>query len=123
MTSADVLRWVAGYERAWRDGDLGGVETLFTGDAKYRRSPYGKPLQGHDAIKDFWLDDEGETFTMEAQPVAVEGLHAVVRVKVMYGDPVRQEYLDLWVIHFSDDGRAVEFEEWAYWPGKPYAAI
>jgi len=122
MTRADVMRWVAGYEQAWRDGDLEAVETLFTEEARYRLSPYDESESGQDAIKALWLDDEGEVFTMEAEPVALEGRDAVVRVKVVYGDPVRQEYLDLWVIRFAEDGRAEDFEEWAYWPGKPYTA-
>ena len=122
MTRADVMRWVAGYEQAWRDGDLEAVETLFTEEARYRPSPYDESEIGQDAIKAFWLDDEGEVFTMEAEPVAVEGRDAVVRVKVVYGDPVRQEYLDLWMIRFAEDGRAEDFEEWAYWPGRSYAA-
>jgi len=98
------------------------VERLFTEDARYRPSPYDDSEVGHDAIKGFWLDDEDETFTVEAVPVAVEGDSAVVRVLVRYGDPLRQEYLDLWVMHFANDGRVDDFEEWAYWPGKPYAA-
>ncbi len=122
MTRADVMRWVAGYEQAWRDGDLEAVERLFTEDARYRPSPYDDSEVGHDAIKGFWLDDEDETFTVAAVPVAVEGDSAVVRVLVRYGDPLRQEYLDLWVMHFAKDGRVDDFEEWAYWPGKPYAA-
>ena len=122
MTRADVMRWVAGYEQAWRDGDLEAVETLFTEEARYRLSPYDESESGQDAIKALWLDDEGEVFTMEAEPVAVEGRDAVVRVKVVYGDPVRQEYIDLWVIRFAEDGRAEDFEEWAYWPGRSYAA-
>ncbi len=122
MTRADVMRWVAGYEQAWRDGDLEAVETLFTEEARYRLSPYDESESGQDAIKALWLDDEGEVFTMEAEPVALEGRDAVVRVKVVYGDPVRQEYIDLWVIRFAEDGRAEDFEEWAYWPGRSYAA-
>ena len=59
---------------------------------------------------------------MTAQPVAVEGDVAVVRVEVRYGDPVRQEYRDLWVLRFAGDGRVEDFEEWAYWPGLPYSA-
>jgi hypothetical protein len=55
-----------------------------------------------------------------AEPVAVEGRHAVVRLEVRYGDPAPQEYRDLWVLRFAPDGRVEEFEEWAYWPGKPY---
>ena len=122
MTREDVLRWVARYERAWREADLAAVEELFGDDARYRPSPYDEPAVGHAGIKALWLDDEDEVFTMETWPVAVEGRDAVVRVEVRYGDPVRQEYRDLWVLRFGSDGRCEDFEEWAYWPGKPYSA-
>jgi hypothetical protein len=122
VDAADAMRWVAGYERAWRDGDLTGVERLFTEDARYRPSPYHDPEIGHDAIKAFWLDDEDKVFTVSAEPVAVEGRTAVVRLEVRYGDPVTQEYRDLWLLRFADDGRVEDFEEWAYWPGRPYSA-
>jgi hypothetical protein len=118
----EVMHWVAGYERAWRDGDVVAVEALFSDNAHYRPSPYSDAAIGHDAIKAFWLDDAGEVFTVHAEPVAVEGRQAVVRVEVRYGDPVRQEYCDLWLLRFADDGRVEDFEEWAYWPGKPYSA-
>ncbi|NYJ08432.1 YybH family protein [Petropleomorpha daqingensis] len=122
MNRDDVLRWVAGYESAWRAGDLGEVARLFTETAAYRRSPYEKPLVGHAEIQEFWTADEGRTFTVTAEPVAVDGRAAVVRLEVRYGDPVTQEYRDLWVLRFAADGRVEEFEEWAYWPGKPYTA-
>jgi ketosteroid isomerase-like protein len=118
----EVMQWVAGYERAWRDGDVDAVTGLFTEDARYRPSPYDEAEVGHAAIQAFWRDDEGQTFTVRAQPVAVEGRDAVVRLEVRYGDPVRQEYRDLWVLRFAADGRVEDFEEWAYWPGKPYSA-
>ena len=57
---------------------------------------------------------------MSAEPVAVEDVDAVVRVLVRYGEPVTQEYRDLWVLRFAADGRVEHFEEWAYWPDKPY---
>ena len=116
------MRWVADYERAWRHGDVGAVPRLFSDDARYRRSPYEEPLVGHAEIQGFWLDDEGSTFSMTAAPVAVEGRDAVVRVEVHDLDPQAQEYRDLWVLRFAPDGRVEDFEEWAYWPGKPYAA-
>jgi ketosteroid isomerase-like protein len=122
MDAATVMRWVDDYERAWRDGDLDAVAALFTEDVRYRTSPYEPSLVGLEAVRGIWLDDEGESFTVDAEPVAVEGQRAVVRVEVRYGEPVRQEYRDLWVLHFVADGRVDDFEEWAYWPGKPYAA-
>ena len=122
MDRESVMRWVSEYERAWRDGDASAVPRMFTEDARYRRSPYEEPLVGHSEIQGFWTDDEGRTFSMTAEPVAVEGRDAVVRAEVQYLEPVPPEYRDLWVLRFGPDGRVEDFEEWAYWPGKPYAA-
>jgi hypothetical protein len=46
----------------------------------------------------------------------------VVGAEVRYEDAVRQEYRDLWVIRMHDDGRCIPFEEWPFWPGRPYSA-
>ena len=116
------MAWVQSYERAWRDSDASAVTRLFTEEARYRRSPYWPPLVGQKALAEFWTADEGATFTMSAEPVAVEGDVAVVRVLVNYGGDEPQEYSDLWVMHFAADGRVADFEEWAYWPAKPYTA-
>ena len=70
MNADDVMRWVAKYERAWSDSDVGAVEQLFTEDAHYRPSPSEESEIGPDAIKAFWLDDEGTEFTVAAKPVA-----------------------------------------------------
>ena len=115
------MRWVAGYERAWRTDDLAAVAELFTDDAAYRASPYGPSQVGHEAIRACWSDDAGRAFSMASEVVAVEGSVAVVRVDVAYDAPP-QEYRDVWILRFSSDGRVSDFEEWAYWPGKPYTA-
>ncbi len=120
MDRDGVMRWVAGYERAWRARDGDAIPRLFTEDARYRREPYEDSIVGLAAITAFWLDDDedGEVFTMDASLVAVEGAAAVVRAEVRYGEPLRQEYRDLWVLHFADDGRVDDFEEWPHWPGE-----
>ena len=122
LTDSDVMEWVGRYERAWRAADLDAVDELFTPDAHYRTSPYEESLVGYDAIRTIWRDEE-LVFTVEAEKVAVDGQVAVVRLEVHYGNPVRQEYRDLWVITFAPDGRCADFEEWAYWPGRPYSAL
>lgn len=122
MDHDGVLAWVSDYERAWRGGDVYAVERLFTPGVRYRRSPYEPADVGHAGVKAFWLEDDGQTFTLEAETVALQGPVAVVRVVVRYLAPTEQEYTDLWVVRFADDGRVEDFEEWAYWPGKPYSA-
>ena len=52
MDRDDVMRWVAGYERAWRNGDLDAVADLFTEDARYRPSPYEEAEVGY---RDLWV--------------------------------------------------------------------
>jgi len=67
-----------------------------------------------------WEDErEGpeEVFTLATGILAVDGPTAVVRAEVCYGDPPRQEYRDLWIIRFAEDGHCTWFEEWPYWPG------
>ncbi len=118
--TSTVMAWVAAYERAWREQGDAQLADLFTEDARYLCSPYEAPLDGLAAIGGFWPDPT--PFTMTAEPVAVQLPHAVVRVEVQYGGDRPQEYRDLWVLRFAADGRAEHFEEWAYWPGKPYTS-
>jgi ketosteroid isomerase-like protein len=120
-----VRRWLAGYEAAWRAPGTDGLAALFASDAVYSQSPYEQPVTGLDAIKRMWEEErEGadEVFTMTADIVAVDDPAAVVRAEVHYGDPPVQEYRDLWVIRFADDGRCTWFEEWPYWPGHSYTS-
>jgi uncharacterized protein (TIGR02246 family) len=120
-----VSRWLAGYEAAWRAPGTDGLARLFTDDATYLQSPYGQPVTGLDAIKHMWeaeRDGPDEVFTLATDILAVDGPTAVIRARVGYGDPLRQEYRDLWVIRFAEDGRCRWFEEWPYWPGRPHTA-
>jgi uncharacterized protein (TIGR02246 family) len=120
-----VSRWVARYEAAWRAAGTDALAGLFAEDARYLQSPYQEPVTGLDAIRRMWdqeRDGPDEVFTLAAEIIAVDGPAAVVRAEVRYGDPVRQEYRDLWVIRFADDGRCTWFEEWPFWPDRPYAA-
>lgn len=120
MTVDDIGSWLERYERAWRSPGTAAVRELFTSEATYRTTPYAEPVVGLAAIEALWeagRDGPDESFTMAPDLVAVDDPTAVVRVEVTYGDPVRQEYVDLWVLRFADDGRVTHFEEWPFWPG------
>ncbi|HEY0215794.1 MAG TPA: nuclear transport factor 2 family protein [Cellulomonas sp.] len=115
MDRTAVMAWVAAYERLWRADDPDPLDTIFTEDVRYLRSPYAEPLDGLAAVRAFWRDPT--PFTMTAEPVAVEGSEAVVRLEVRYGGDEPQDYRDLWVLRFAPDGRVRHFEEWPTWPG------
>ncbi len=122
---ATVGRWVDGYELAWRTPGTEGLATLFAANATYLHSPYEEPVVGLDAIRQMWDDDRDgadEIFTLATEVLAVDGDTAVVRGEVRYGDPIRQEYRDRWILRLGDDGCCYSFEEWPYWPGRPYSA-
>jgi hypothetical protein len=115
--------WIEKYERAWRTPGTAGLRELFTEDAGYRHSPYEDPIVGlADIERDWESEREGpdEAFTMVAEIVAVDGDTGVAKVLVRYGDPVTQEYLDLWLVRFAEDGRARSYEEWPFWPDQPW---
>ncbi|MFK3983351.1 YybH family protein [Micromonospora sp. NPDC050397] len=119
MERAGVSDWVAAYQRIWRTSGTEALATIFTEDATYRQAPYHEPVRGLPAIAQMWeAQREGpdEVFAMTSEVVAVDGDTAVVRVQVRYGDPVTEEFRDLWIVRFADDGRCREFEEWPFWP-------
>ena len=125
MDSARVADWIAAYEQAWRTAGTGALAAIFTSDASYSQGPYEPVQAGLLAIEQMWeAEREGadEAFTMTSEIIAVDGQVAVARVNVRYGEPVRQEYRDLWVMSFADDGRCTAFEEWPFWPGQEHAA-
>lgn len=119
MDRTRVSDWIAGYERAWRSPGTDALADLFTADATYAQGPYHDPVVGLAAIAAMWdaeRDGPDEVFTLTSEVVAVDGDTAVARLEVRYGDPVVQEYRDLWVMRFAADGRCAGFEEWPFWP-------
>ena len=114
-----MARWIAAYEAAWRSPGTDGLAAIFTPDATYRQGPYDEPVVGLPAIARMWeAEREGpdEAFQMASEIIAVDGATAVVRVQVLYGDPVTQQWRDLWLVHFAPDGRCAAFEEWPFAP-------
>lgn len=119
VARSQVTKWIADYERAWRTPGTAPLRDLFTNGASYQQTPYDVPLAGLIEIASMWEEErEGpdEVFTMTSDVIAVEGDIAVARVRVEYGDPATQEYLDLWILRFDADDRCAVFEEWPFWP-------
>jgi ketosteroid isomerase-like protein len=119
VTREQLVQWVTRYEQAWRTEGTAMLSDLFAPDATYSPGPYEETRRGLEAIAQLWeaeRESPDEVFAMTSEVVAVEGDVGVVRVRVGYGDPPRQEYRDLWIVRIDDDRRCVSFEEWPFWP-------
>jgi ketosteroid isomerase-like protein len=124
MTRQEVDDWIRRYEEAWRSPGTEVLTELFTEDATYLLSPYEEPVVGLGEIAAMWERERkgpDEVFAMTSEVFAVEGQRAVVRVEVHYDAPVTADFRDIWLLRF-EDGRCAHFEEWAFWPDKPYTA-
>jgi ketosteroid isomerase-like protein len=125
MDRKQATGWIAAYEHAWRTPGTNALAAIFTADASYRQGPYQEPVVGLPAIARMWEDERDgpdEVFQMTSEVVAVEGDTAVARVQVRYGNPADQEYRDLWIMRFAEDGRCGSFEEWPFSPAQPTTA-
>jgi hypothetical protein len=119
VTREELQHWVAAYERAWRTAGTETLAEIFAPDAMYQTAPFAAPHHGLAAIALLWDAERAgpdEEFTLMAEVVAVEGNTGVVRLHVQYGDPLNQEYRDLWIVTLDASGRCTAFEEWPYWP-------
>jgi ketosteroid isomerase-like protein len=122
MNTEPVAAWIASYEQAWRSPGTDALGKIFTDDATYLQGPFDEPLIGLPAIAEMWDDERtspDEEFEMTSEVIAVDGQTAVVRVEVAYGEPDSEEFRDLWIIRFAEDGRCRSFEEWWYSPEGP----
>lgn len=122
MDKEQVAAWIAGYERAWRTPGTDTLGEIFTADATYLQGPYDEPLVGLPAIAEMWDEERtgpDEAFEMTSEIIALDGDTAVARIEVVYGEPDPEEFRDLWILRFAEDGRCRAFEEWWSSPDGP----
>jgi len=115
--SERIDNWIAGYRTAWESNAADDIRALFTETATYRTKPHADPWVGHEGIVTGWLDaaDEPGDARFEWHVVAETEDLAFVQGVTRYSDD--DDYSNLWVIRFADDGRAAEFTEW--WMTRP----
>jgi ketosteroid isomerase-like protein len=121
MTSETALvDWLDRYEQAWRTNDSDQIRGLFTEDAVYRWHPWEEPSDGADGadeIVEAWLEqpDDPDDWSMECEPVAVDGDVAVARCVIRYRATARgpaRVYHNIWVLTLEDDGRCSDYLEY-----------
>ena len=119
MDTTAIDRWLERYRAAWHTDDRVKIVPLFTSDVRYYTAPYRAPLEGVDAVVEYWLDqrDWSLPWTFEYEVVAREGDLYVVRAVTRYpegtlGTERAEEFHNLWLVTLTGDGRAREFVEY-----------
>ncbi|HEY7450993.1 MAG TPA: nuclear transport factor 2 family protein [Candidatus Limnocylindria bacterium] len=119
-TLAALTDWLDRYEQAWRNNDPDQIRDLFTEDAVYRWHPWedgGDAAEGAEDIVQAWLEqpDDPDDWTLECEPVAVNGEVGVARCVTRYRATARgpaRVYHNIWVLSLDDDGRCSDYTEY-----------
>jgi len=119
LSSAAFQAWLDRYVAAWKRYDPQAIGDLFGEAASYRYHPEDDPLVGREAIVKDWLDhrDEPGTYDARYEPLAIDpsnGNHVASgwsRYYTSSGD-LRDEYWNVYLVTFDDEGRARSFTEW-----------
>ena len=117
MRREDVSDWLERYVAAWKSGERGEIEALFSDDARYRYHPYDEPIVGQAAIADSWLEDPDGPGSFDASYgcFAVDGNAAVaIGTSTYFGTDgeVDRVYDNVFVLRFDTRGRCSDFTEW-----------
>ena len=118
VDKAGFQGWLDRYVEAWKTYDDQKIGDLFSADAEYRYHPQDDPLRGRDAIVQNWLENKDEPGTYDAkyEATASDGDVHVATGWSRYFDAdgaMRDEYCNVYICKFDDDGRCSEFTE--YW--------
>jgi hypothetical protein len=117
LTRDDFAAWLGRYIAAWRSNERAAIGNLFSADASYSYRAGTTVVAGREAIVDSWLEspDAPESWEAHYEPLAIEGeVHVAIgwsRYLVPDGG-VRDEYSNIFVCRFDDEGRCSEFGEW-----------
>ncbi len=108
--------WLGRYVAAWRGRDPEAVGDLFGADCSYSYNGGHTSVVGREAIVKAWLDEVEEgSWDAAYEPLAIEGDVHVSVGWTRYADgegALRDEYSNIFVCRFDEDGRCTQFSEW-----------
>ena len=117
LTRDQFADWLDRYIGAWRSGDPADIGDLFSKDVSFSQNGGQTSLDGRDAVVDDWLEEAYEpsaTWEASSEPLAIEDqVHvAVGSTRYLREGGVREEFSNIFVCRFDDDGRCCELREW-----------
>lgn len=118
LSHAAFQDWLDQYVTAWKSNDPQQIGDLFSEDCEYRYHPHSDPVVGRQAIVADWLKDPDDPTGFDAryEPLAIDGDNHVSRGWSRYfapdGKTLADEYFNIYLCQFDDQGRCRSFTEW-----------
>jgi nuclear transport factor 2 (NTF2) superfamily protein len=116
----ELPEWIESYARAWETADEDLVASLFTGNARYRSSPFREPFRGLEEIRDYWRRGAGsqrQTHVRMGRAFVDGNRVAVEWWTTMIDDGAEVTLPGCLLLRFDEDGLCADLRE--YWHLEP----
>ena len=128
VTRDDFASWLERYIEAWRSADPAAIGDLFSEDVTYSQNGGQSSVVGREAVVEDWLEASYEpelAWEASYEPLAIEEeLHvAVGSTRYMREGGVREEFSNIFVCRFDDEGRCSDLREWWMRAPSPVARL
>ena len=117
LTRDQFAAWLDRYIAAWRSGDAADVGDLFSEDVTYSQNGGQTSLEGRDAVVTDWLEGPyapAASWEASYEPLAIEEqVHvAVGSTRYLRESGVHEDFSNIFVCRFDDQGRCCDLLEW-----------
>ena len=117
MTATELQAWLESYRQAWETRDADAVAALFADDAAYHETPFGRPAEGKDGVRAYWVQatrhQKDVTFAFDI--LSVGGDTGIARWRAEFTrvpSEVRVRLDGVFLLEFDADGRCRCLREW-----------
>lgn len=116
MTKEQARSILETYGKAWQEQDSELITSIFTEDAIYQEGPFAVPMQGRDAIKNYWLKkvvQEQKDIHFTLLNILVEGNQAAAEWNGDFVDMLTNERVHMYEAAFItfEDGKISSLRE------------
>lgn len=117
LTRDQFASWLDRYIAAWRSGEADDIADLFSEDVTYSQTGGQTVIEGREAVVRDWLEESYEPdLSWEAayEPLAIEAevCVGVGSTRYLREDGSREDFSNIFVCRFDDEGRCHDLREW-----------
>jgi ketosteroid isomerase-like protein len=117
LTRDQFADWLDRYIAAWRGGDAAEIGDLFSEDVVYSQNGGQTSIAGREAVVKDWLEASYEpdaAWEASYEPLAIEEqlYVGVGSTRYFRENGVREDFSNIFVCRFDDDGRCRDLREW-----------